>query len=144
MKRDDLSSRPIIGETLLQRSFKISSLLFLEPRQYKNDFFQSKMIQTLKLLRFFTTYTVREKARQIQNWNYFWLNRVVLILKKVQVHAYVLNKFFGRRLLTNNKKALHLLMWICWLDSCRVSWKYKNPMQSTKSMCHNFRYEQKL
>ena len=38
------------------------------------------MIPILKLPRFFTTYTGREKAWQFQNWNYFWLNRVVLIL----------------------------------------------------------------
>ena len=52
----------------------------IEPRKYKNDSIQSKIIPTLKLPRFFTTYTVRWKERQFQNWNYFWLNGVVLIL----------------------------------------------------------------
>ena len=52
----------------------------LEQKQNKNDSIQSKIIPTLKLPRFFTTYMVREKARQFQNWNYFWLNGVVLIL----------------------------------------------------------------
>ena len=52
----------------------------LEQRQYKNDSIQSKIIPRLKLPRFFTTYTVRGKERQFQNWNHFWLNGVVLIL----------------------------------------------------------------
>ena len=52
----------------------------LELRQYKNDSIQSKIIPTLKLPLFFTTYTVRGKARQFQNWNYFWLNGIFLIL----------------------------------------------------------------
>ena len=43
----------------------------LELRQYENDSIQTKMIPTLKLPRIFTTYTVRGKARQFQNWNYF-------------------------------------------------------------------------
>ena len=36
----------------------------LEPTHYKNESIQSKIFPTLKLPRFFTTYTVREKARQ--------------------------------------------------------------------------------
>ena len=51
----------------------------LELRQYKNDSDQSKIMPTLKLPRFFTTYTVWRKARQIQNWNYLWMNGGVLI-----------------------------------------------------------------
>ena len=51
-------------------SKKINSLV-LEPRQYKTDSIQSKIIPTLKLPRFFNTYTVKEKVRQFQNWNYF-------------------------------------------------------------------------
>ena len=46
-------------------------ILLLELRQYKNDSIQSKIIPTLKLPLFFTTYKVREKTRQFQNWNYF-------------------------------------------------------------------------
>ena len=42
-----------------------------QARQYKNDSIQSKIIPTLKLPLFFTTYTVRGKARQYKNWNYF-------------------------------------------------------------------------
>ena len=58
----------------------VKNVTFIELRQYKNDSIQSKIIQTLKLPLFFTTYTVREKARQFQNWNYFWLNGIALIL----------------------------------------------------------------
>ena len=52
----------------------------IELRQCKNNSIQTKIIPTLKLPRIFTTYMVREKGRQFQNWNYFWLNGVVLIL----------------------------------------------------------------
>ena len=54
--------------------------LMLEPRKYKNDSIQSKIIPTMKLPRFLTTYMVREKARQFQNRNHFLQNGVVLIL----------------------------------------------------------------
>ena len=47
------------------------SHLELEQRQYKNDSILSKIIPILKLARFYTNYTGREKVRQIQNWNYF-------------------------------------------------------------------------
>ena len=43
----------------------------LELRQYTNDSTQLRIIPTLNLPLFFTTYTVREKAHQFQNWNYF-------------------------------------------------------------------------
>ena len=56
------------GNALLSDIVKIGKL---EPRQYKNDSIQSKIIPTLKLPRFFTTYTVRGKERQFQNWNHF-------------------------------------------------------------------------
>ena len=46
-------------------------LVKLELREYKKDFIKSKIIPILRLPRFFTTYKVREKARQFQNWNYF-------------------------------------------------------------------------
>ena len=60
----------------LVSSYRKPIVLFLiasdvEQRQYKNDSIQSKIIPTLKLPLFFTTKTVREKARQFQNWNYF-------------------------------------------------------------------------
>ena len=44
-----------------------SEILLLELRQYKNDTIQSKVIPTLILPRFFTTFTAREKARRLQN-----------------------------------------------------------------------------
>ena len=44
------------------QEFRQQPLPFLEPRQYKNDSIQSKIIPTLKLPRFFTTYTVWEKS----------------------------------------------------------------------------------
>ena len=43
----------------------------LEPRQYKNDSIQSKIIPILKMPHFFTTYPMRKKARQIQTYNDF-------------------------------------------------------------------------
>ena len=84
----DIVTFPIYGMT--QQSWKerskqnlgpvsISKHSFLEQRQYKSDSILSKIITILKLARFFTTYTVREKERQLQNWNYFLLNVVVLI-----------------------------------------------------------------
>ena len=48
--------------------------------RYKKSNSWSKIIPSLKLAHFFTTYMVREKERQFQNWNYFWLNGVVHIL----------------------------------------------------------------
>ena len=60
---------------------KVSNLVFkLEPKQNKKESIQSKMIPHLKLPRLFTTYLVRGKARQFENWNCFCLNGVVLIL----------------------------------------------------------------
>ena len=44
---------------------RASGKLWLEPRQYKNDSIQSKIIPTLKLPRFFTAYMVREKSEAI-------------------------------------------------------------------------------
>ena len=44
----------------------------LEPRQYKNDSIRSKMIPTLKLPRFFTKYTVREKQGAISKSEVFF------------------------------------------------------------------------
>ena len=52
----------------------------LELRQCNNDSIQSKNIPVLKLARFFPRRIGDEKERQFQNWNYFWLNGVVLIL----------------------------------------------------------------
>ena len=54
--------------------------VMLKQRQYKNDFIQSKIIPILKLTQYFTTYNVKEKERQIQNWNHFRLNGIVLIM----------------------------------------------------------------
>ena len=52
----------------------------LELRQYKNDYIQSKKIPVLKLPLFFLRRIGDEKERQFQNWNFFRLNGVVLIL----------------------------------------------------------------
>ena len=46
----------------------------LEQRQCNNDSIQSKIIPSLKLPHFFPYRLGGEKARQIQIWNYFWLN----------------------------------------------------------------------
>ena len=56
------------GNALLSDIVKIGKL---EPRQYKNDSIQSKIIPTLKFPPLFTIYTVREQAREFQNWNNF-------------------------------------------------------------------------
>ena len=44
----------------------------LEQRQYKDDSIQSEIIPILNLPRFFPSRKGGEKARQFQNWNYFW------------------------------------------------------------------------
>ena len=52
------------------KSCKSTSFL-LEPRQYKNDSIQSKIIPILKLARFLSHCLGGEKERQFQSWNYF-------------------------------------------------------------------------
>ena len=54
--------------------------LMPELRIYKNNSIPSKKNPILKLPLFFIPYTARQKERQFQNWNFFGLNGVVLIL----------------------------------------------------------------
>ena len=68
------------NSNLTRNKIIFDSKYMLELRQYKNDSIQSEIIPRLKLPHFFSTYTVRGKERQFQNWNYFWQNGVVLIL----------------------------------------------------------------
>ena len=56
------------------------TLRSLEQRQFRNDSIQSRIIPIWKLPPFYPRRIGGEKARQSQNWNYFGLNGVVLIL----------------------------------------------------------------
>ena len=68
---DDLNHEPLIQKRVRTKISIvicfIRVIFTLEPRQYKNDHIQSKIIPILKLPQFFTIYTVRRKARQFQN-----------------------------------------------------------------------------
>ena len=88
---------------------ELFSGLLLEPRQYKNESFQSKTIPTLKLPRFYTTYRV---AIQFQNWKNVLLNGVVLILSLLyeRLHGYLSNKSKSYLIPIFNKD---VLFWYC-------------------------------